>query len=440
MGGSLLLLLPASTYDGISYLDALFTSTSAVCVTGLIVVDTGSYFTFFGQMVIMALIQIGGLGIMTFTSYFSYFFKGGSSYQNQLLMMKMTNSEKLADVFSTLKLIIFITFLIEAIGGTIIFFSIDKTVIESFNDRVFFSAFHSVSGFCNAGFSTLQESLYQPAFRFNYPLHLTIAFLFVLGGLGFPIFFNLIRYIRHIIIKSFHLLFTNRKDLSLPWVINLNTRIILISTSILILVGTIGFYILEYNNTLAEHSGLGKVVTAFFGAVTPRTAGFNTVDTSALGYPTVLFVIFLMWIGASPASTGGGIKTSTFAVGIINIFSAIKGKKDVELYGREISNFSIKRANSIIILSLLTIGLGIFSISLVDSHLGLLSITFETFSAFSTVGLSRGITANLSSFSKFIIIITMFVGRISVLTLLIALFRRERHRSYRYPSEDILIN
>jgi len=275
-------MLPNSTYDGISAINALFTSTSAVCVTGLSVVDTGTYFTGFGITIIIILIQIGGLGIMTFASYFSYFFTGGSSYENHLVLSDMTNVDKLGEVFSTLKNIILLTFVIETIGAIFIFYNIDESVIPGLYNRISFSFFHSISGFCNAGFSTLPNGLYESGFRFNYPLHLTLAFLIIFGGLGFPIVFNTFKYLKHVIITN--ILSFNKKleTYHVPWVLNLNSRIILITTFGLIVSGTVLFYILEYNNTLMPHSHFGKIVTAFFGSVTTRTAGFNTIDNSAL--------------------------------------------------------------------------------------------------------------------------------------------------------------
>jgi Trk-type K+ transport system membrane component len=195
--GSILLMLPKATHNGISFVDALFTSTSAVCVTGLVVVDTGTYFTTFGQSIILFLIQIGGLGILTFASYFSYFFKGGSSYENQLTLSEMTNSQKIGDVFSTLKNIIVITAIVELTAATLIFITLDKSLINTFSDRVFFSIFHAISAFCNAGFSTLSNSIYQTGFRFNYNLQLIIIATFVLGGLGFPIVVNIIKFFKH---------------------------------------------------------------------------------------------------------------------------------------------------------------------------------------------------------------------------------------------------
>jgi len=438
--GTFLLLLPKATHSGIGLIDALFTATSAVCVTGLIVVDTGSYFTTFGQSVIMVLIQLGGLGIMTFASYFSYFFRGNTSYANQLMLKDISNSEKIGEVFMVLKKILLLTFAIEAAGALFIYFNIDSAIITSVSDRIFFSVFHSISGFCNAGFSTLENSLYEPGFRFNYPLHLIIAVLFILGGIGFPILLNLYKYLRYYVFRKLQKFKDPHKANYMPWVLNLNSRIVLTTTSLLLVTGTVFFYIFEYNNTLTEHSEFGKIVTAFFGAATPRTAGFNTVDTSALHFSTLMLVFLLMWIGASPASTGGGIKTSTFALATLNFFSLARGKDRIEVYKREVSDISIRRAFGIISLSLIVIGLAVFLMTFFEQDKNIVAITFEAFSAYSTVGLSMGITAGLSASSKLIIIATMFIGRVSMLTLLIAILRNIKHLNYRYPSEEILIN
>lgn len=434
--GTLLLILPNASYNGISYLDALFTSTSAVCVTGLAVVDTGTHFTLFGQIIIMLLIQVGGLGILTFASYFSYFFKGGTSYENQLALSDMNNAKKLGEVFSTLKYIILITFGIEFFSGVLIYTSIDSSNFASQFDQLFFSAFHSISAFCNAGFSTLTNSLYEAGFKFNYYLQLVIILTFVLGGLGFPIIVNILTYLKYKIITLFSL----KKSKYKPWVLNLNSRITLISTLSISLIAFVIFYFLEYNNTLAEHNGFGKIVTALFGATTPRTAGFNTIDTAAMAFPTLMMVFFLMWVGASPQSTGGGIKTSTFAIAMLNILSLAKGKSRIEIYRREISDISVRRAFAIISLSLIIIGFSIMLISIFDPDKELKDIAFECFSAYGTVGMSLGITGSLSSASKFIIIVVMFVGRISMLSFVIAVFKKIKHKNYSYPKEEITIN
>lgn len=437
--GALLLLLPNATHDGISFLDALFTSTSAVCVTGLIVVDTGSYFTVFGQSVILCLIQAGGIGILTVASYFSYFFKGGASYENQLTLSDMTGSKKLGEVFETLRRILVITFSIELVTALLIYLSMDHSLFTSFFQRFFFSVFHAVSAFCNAGFSTLPNSLYESGFRYNYMLQSIIIAAFVLGGLGFPIVVNIIKYLKYFVLRKLFFLIGEEKKYK-PWVLNLNSRITLITTTALTILGTLMFYFNEYENTLAEHKGIGKMVTALFGATTPRTAGFNSVDMTALEFSTVMMIFLLMWVGASPASTGGGIKTNTFAIATLNFLSLAKGKTKIEVFRREISEISVRRAFAVIALSLLVIGMGIMLISVFDSEKKLLDIAFECFSAYSTVGLSLGITANLSDASKFVIIAVMFIGRISMLTLLIALFKKVKQKNYRYPVEELTIN
>jgi Trk-type K+ transport system membrane component len=197
---------------------------------------------------------------------------------------------------------------------------------------------------------------------------------------------------------------------------------------------------LEYNNTLVQHSLYGKIINALFGATTPRTAGFNSVDMNALSFPTIMLIFLLMWIGASPASTGGGIKTSTFAIAILNILSLAKGKQRIEIFRREIADVSIKRAFATITLSLIIIGSGILLITIFDPEKGLLNIAFESFSAYGTVGLSLGITNNLSIPSKLIIVTIMFVGRVSMLSIIVAVFKKMKHKNYRYPSEEIIIN
>lgn len=437
--GTLLLLLPNATHQSISLIDALFTSTSAVCVTGLIVVDTGTYFTQFGQIIILVLLQIGGIGIMTFASYFSYFFRGGATYENQLMLREMTNIDKLAEVFAILKKIIFITFFIEFVGAFFIYQTIDQNVVPMFKERLFFSVFHSVSGFCNAGFSTLEHSFSDFPFQFNYDLQLVIAFLIVLGGIGFPIVFNLIKYIETKV-KSLILKVFRKKRMYTPWLINVNTRIVLITSFVLIVGGTLLLFIFEYHNTLTDHHLHGKIITAFFSSVTTRTAGFNTVDFSAMTMPATLIVIFLMWVGASPGSTGGGIKTSTLAVAILNIISIAKAKSRLEVYKREIPVVSINRAFAIIFLSVFVIFLSVLFIMLIQPDFSLTDVLFECVSAYSTVGLSRGITADLHVAGKFVIICTMFLGRIGTLTFLIAFFKKVSSEKYQLPSENILIN
>ncbi len=438
--GTLLLLLPRATYSGISLLDAFFTSTSAVCVTGLMVVDLPSVFTPLGQTIILVLIQAGGLGIMTFTSFFAYFFTDSSSFQNQLVLRDLTNSEKMAEVFRTLKKIVALTFTIEAIGAVLLFVSIDPAVITDYGSRVYFAVFHSISAFCNAGVSTMSLGLYDPQFRYNYTFLFIVSLLFIIGGLGFPIVFNYMRYLKFSI-KNRLIKYNRAKGfVYLPGVINLNTRIVIVTTALLVVIGTILMFVFEYDNTLREHAGPGKIVTAFFTATAPRTAGFNNVNITELHFSTIMIVIFLMWVGGSPASTAGGIKTSTLALATLNIISIARGKNRVEVFRREIADYSFRRAFAIIALSLIVIGFAVFLITAFDSHLNLLDIAFECFAAYSTAGFSLGITPSLSAPSKLVVVATMFIGRVGMLTLMVAFMRKVTNLNYRYPTEEILIN
>lgn len=436
--GTVLLMLPKATNGGISFINALFTSTSAVCVTGLAVVDTAAHFTLFGQTIIMLLIQVGGLGILTFASYFSYFFKGGSTYENQLALGDLTSSNKLGEVFSTLKYILLVTFGIELVSALLIYVSLDTCNFNSQWEQIFFSVFHAISSFCNAGFSTLPNSLSETGFQCNYALHLVIILTFFLGALGFPIVVNLLTYLKYKI--SILLSFSKKQKNYRPWVLNLNSRLSLITTLSITIIAFVLFFILEYNNTLANHHGFGKIVTALFGATTPRSAGLNTIDTGSMAFPVIMLVCLLMWIGGSPQSTAGGIKTSTFAIATLNIISLAKGKSRIEIFRREIADISVKRAFAIISLSLISIGSGITLISIFDSEKKLIDIAFECFSAYSTTGLSLGITGYLSRASKFVIIVLMFVGRVSMLSLMIAVFKKVKHKNYSYPKEEITIN
>jgi trk system potassium uptake protein TrkH len=437
LGGTLLLSLPGATHEGIGLLDALFTATSAVCVTGLIVVDTATHFTFFGQSILLFLIQIGGLGILTFVSYFSYFFKGEISYEKQIAINQINSSGAIGKELGLLKSILIITLSIEAFSALLIFYNTDSAAFTSVSERVFFSVFHAVSAFCNAGFSTLSDSLMQGGFQFNYGLQLAIILTFVLGGLGFPIVSNIVSYLSY---KTKGVFSFFDKPNYRPWVLTLNSRIALITTIVLTVGGTLVFFGLEKDGVLSAHSGFGKLVTALFGATTPRTAGFNTVDASHFRFPTLLLTMFLMWVGASPKSTGGGIKTSTLAIAILNILSLARGRERIELYRREIVEVTVKRAFAMISLSIIVIAIGVLGISAFEPDLTMIEIAFESVSAYSTTGLSMGITPNLSPISKFIIIILMFVGRVSALTVLIAIFRNVINQNYRYPKEEITIH
>jgi potassium uptake TrkH family protein len=438
--GTGLLLLPKATTGGINFIDALFTSTSAVCVTGLTTVDTATHFTMIGKIYILILIQIGGLGVMTFTSFFGLFFMGSGSFQSNLYLKDFINSENLSDIFRSLVKIIIITFSIEIIGAFFIYYSIDTKIFPNTMDNLGFSLFHSISAFCNAGFSTMSMGLYDINLRFSYNIHLTIAFLVILGGIGFPIIFNYYNLLKHYLRNKYRQLLFNQKYNHVPYIIQINSRLVIYTTILFIILGTGTFFITEYNNSLQDHTSYyGKIVTSFFLSVTPRTAGFNTVDTMHLMPTTILFTIFLMWVGASSGSTGGGIKTGTFAVALMNIISIARGKDRIEVMKREVSQDSVSKAFAVIVLSLLVIGIAIVLIGIFDSDKSLLAIAFECFSAFGTVGLSMGLTPNLSEASKYVLVFTMFLGRVGTLTLIVAFVNKVNTLSYRYPEKNIII-
>lgn len=440
--GAFLLMLPGSSTKGISFLDALFTSVSAVSVTGLAVLDTSKDFTLFGQVVIVFLIQMGGLGILTFSNLFALLFSGGSTFKDQIVMADFINSEKVGQTQRLLLKIVLFVLTVELIGAILIYLSIANTPMSV--DKIFFSVFHAVSAFCNAGFSILSGNLYDPEIRYNYTLHGIIGLLIIFGGLGFNISFNYISLIKSRGLNIWNGFFL-RKEVSLTAtkIIKINTIIVVRTTIALLLIGWVGFFVLEYNNTLKPYSFGEKFMVALFNSITPRTAGFNNIDMGAILAPTAFFSILLMWIGASPGSTGGGIKTTTFVVALMSIKNMLLGKERIEFRHRRIPDSAIRRSTVIIILSLLAIGTGIFLISILDPKADMLKVIYECFSAFSTVGLSMNLTPTLSESSRIVLIFLMFLGRVSMLTFLMAIVRQfysPKQERYEYPTEDVFIN
>jgi len=443
--GAFALIHPAATVKGISFTHALFTATSAVTVTGLAVLDTGKDFTTFGQTVILILIQLGGLGVLTVSNIFALVFKSNSSFKNRMIIGDMIKEMDNDRIFSTLFKIVFITIVVEAIGAILIYMLVPMN--EGLGgDRAFFAIFHAVSAFCNGGFSTMTNSLYEEPVRFNYGFHLIVAWLIFTGGIGYSVMINHYKHIKTYLLKKVHLLRYKKYQ---PNTINLiktttNNKIIIITSGILLLSGTLLFYIAEYNGVLAGHSGFGKIFTALFNAVTPRTAGFNNVNMADLALPSTVLIMFLMWIGASPGSTGGGIKTTTFAIVTLNLINQITGKDKMVVNNREIPPVTINQVNAVIILSIIAIMTTTFLLSWFNPALPLKDIMFEAISAYSTVGLSIGITGSLSSESLYVLMVTMFLGRVIFLTFLSGIFnqlskKRDASTAY-YPPESIYIN
>src|SRR5699024_1139110 len=310
-------------------------------------------FTLFGQSIMMGLIQLGGLGMLTFTSFFAYFFKSGSSLKEGLFMKNVLGDDRLSNVMQTTVKIVVFSLIVEAIGAI---FSYDATKHLAIENRVFFAVFHAISAYCNGGFSTMEGGLQAAGLQYNYYLHWILMILIIFGGLGYFISFNFIRYIKQFFINLFH----KRKKRAIVRLITLNTKIVVYTTAILLIGGTLALFFTEYHTVLKSHdSFFGKITTAMFSSVTARTTGFNTVNYTDFSIPGLLLMILLMWIGASPASTGGGIKTSTFALGVLNVFSIARNKNHIEIGTRRVAPVAVKRAFAIMMISLMAIGIGI---------------------------------------------------------------------------------
>ena len=433
--GTLLLLLPKATHNGISLIDALFTATSAVCVTGLIVVDTGTYFTRFGQFIIMVLIQLGGLGIMTFTTFFAILLNGGIGIKERVFLSEIFSEKNLSKISSTIIRILFLTFSIEAVGAILLYHFLPDPMFKNESEKIFCSIFHSISAFCNAGFSTFSNNLID--IKNNIPAIIAIATLFILGGLGFLVLSELIE--KPFLKAIRRIKFLRNKIAPQKVVLSLHSKLTIYTTAILIISGTVILLLLEFNNTLKNETLLSKIAHAFFQAVTPRTAGFNTIDISKIGITTSLFIMLLMWIGASPGSTGGGIKTTSFALIVLKISSMVTGKERVEIFNKQISEESISRAFVSALLSVLFILTATFALTITEKNLNFIDTFFEVVSAFGTVGLSRGITQDLTIFGKLIIIMMMFIGRIGPLAFSFALFGKIEKRNYEFQKESVLV-
>lgn len=438
--GIVLLMLPRTTLEApLSFVDALFMATSAVCITGLSVADISTNFSMFGQTVIIVLIQVGGLGIMTFTGFFGYFFSGGFSFKNQLMFGEILGENKVASVIKTLLTMIFITLLFEFLGAILIFSTLERSNFPNMGSMIFFSIFHSISSFCNAGFSILSGGITNEAYKFNYPFQLALSSLFILGGLGFGIVLNFYTYIKESLLLWYHRLITKKSYKHKAWSFSFNSKLVLLCNSIVIVVATLFFYFLERKNTLSLEKGLdGEWATSFFMANAARSAGYNSIDLSFVGAPTIFLIMVLMWVGASPGSTGGGVKVTTVALSFMNIISLAKGKEYIEIFKRRIASESVNKAFAIILLSFLVVGLSFFVLIFTDPDKSMKDLLFESLSAYTTCGLSLGITPSLSMGGKLIIVVTMLVGRVGMLTLLVAFIKNTTRRNIIFPEEKIL--
>lgn len=426
--GGLILNLPIATKSGesVGFLNALFTATSAVCVTGLVVVDTSTYWNGFGHFVIITLIQIGGLGFMTIATMFSLLIGKKINLRERLLIQESLNQKDLSGLVKLTRYIIMITFAIEGIGALLM----SMVFIPEFGllKGIWYSIFHSISAFCNAGFDLLGSTAGAfsslMCFVDNALINLVIGGLIILGGIGFPVILDVIN---------------NRKYSKL----NLHSKIVINTTAILIVIGFLFIFIAEFNNkaSLGNLDMKGKLLSSFFQSVTLRTAGYTTIDLSLLKESTLFLMIILMLIGASPASAGGGLKTTTIATLFLTVKSFILGKEDIEVYNRRIGEATVKKSLGIFFIGVFIALFGILILTIVNPEYTLIESSFEVASAFATVGLSIGGTPSLTAPGKILIMILMFLGRVGSLTIFIALLSRKNKTKskIRYAEGKIIV-
>lgn len=416
--GTLLLLLPCSTVNGrsTSFINALFTATSATAVTGLIVVNTAEHWTLFGQTVIMILIQFGGFGFMTTTTMLFLLIGKKISLEERLIIIEDLNYNKLSGVIRLTRYIILLAFIVEFTGSILLFFYFKNLMPEKI--AWYYAIFHSISAFNNAGFDIFGNSLEN--FVSSPYINIIFSLLFIFGGLGFIVISELFQK------KNFKLL-------------SLHAKMVLTITILLIILGSTAVLILEYSNpaTLGNLTLKGKIIASFFQGVTPRTAGFNTIPINQFKDVTIFIFIILMFIGASPGSTGGGVKTTTIGTLLLVVYSMVLGKNDIEVFKRRLKNKDIYKTLSVVVISLLVITFITIAMTFTEDF-AFIQILFEVFSAFGTVGLTTGITPRLSEIGRTFIIVTMFIGRVGPFTIAMALGNR-LHKGIRYPEEEILI-
>jgi len=419
--GTMLLSLPQMVTDPskIVIIDALFTATSATTVTGLTLAPISEFYRPTGIWVILFLIQTGGLGIMTFGVLFSLVSNKRIKLQDAVALQGVLETESVGTVRKEIRLIFVLTLLLEVLGAFLIFIFLP----EGTDQPIFTAVFHAVSAFCNAGFSLFPGNL--EGFLGNIPMNGIIAVLILLGGIGFPVLNNLLSY-------------PLRRKGRAAWRLSFHSKMVLSISGGLLVVGTLGIYILEFQNTLSGLSWFDKWLAAFFHSVTARTAGFNTLNVGDFSDATLFLLILLMWIGGSPASTAGGIKTTTFGVMLATLKTMLNQREAVSFFKRSLSPLAVQKSLSIAFTS--SALLAIFLLLLLFTEEGdFKAIMFESVSAFNTVGLSTGITSELSPIGKLIIIATMFIGRIGSLTLAFSLAERVMKGKYTYPEERVII-
>ncbi len=415
--GATLLHLPWMTKGGLSWIDAFFTATSAVCVTGLVVKNTALDFTFLGQLIILVLIQLGGLGIMTFSASFLISMGRGLSSYQAAAMKQVLDQESLRELKETIAFIFKATVFFELMGAMVLG---SYWIFESGRlwPSLYWGIFHSISAFCNAGFSVFPHSF--SAYRSDVLVNAIMGTLILAGGLGFVVLRDLYRY------------FLYKKRLSI------HTKLVLVGYGILLISGIIGLYWLNHD-LLLRYPLKDRFLISWFHSVNARTAGFNSVDIDSFSLASKILLVFLMFIGAGSGSTGGGIKVSTFFLLVIASYRYVLGHKDVVIFRRTVLSQIVQKASAIFVFSILLVFLATMLVALFDPEFGLDRILFEVVSAFGTVGLSCGITENLSLMSKVVIIFVMFIGRVGPLTMALALLRRVSRPKVEFAKGHVMV-
>jgi trk system potassium uptake protein TrkH len=438
--GTVLLMLPKSnTAHSLSFIDSLFTATSATCVTGLVVKDTGTDFTIVGQTIILVLIQLGGLGIVIFGAVFALFFGQALNVRQSVAMQDLLNAQTVSRIANIITFIFITTIGIEAIGAVCLYnmWDISTLPTDPFHGRWFYSIFHSVSAFCNAGFGLFSDSLVK--YNTDWRIYTVIGPLIILGGLGFFVLYNLAYILKDRIIRIImkRIRPSRRFETGQPKRIQLQTKIVLFVSSVLIIFGTF-FLLAIQNNTGKEKIALAD---AFFQSVTARTAGFNSIDINALSVPAKMILMILMFIGGSPGSAAGGIKTVTLAILIMAVYSTIRKRTEVEIFNRCIPLVMVGKALTVILMFTAVLFTSTFLLAITErgSSFETSAIAFEAASALGTVGLTCGITPALTTVGKIIIIITMLIGRLGPLTLLATLTFNIKPARFNYPTEAVVV-
>ena len=434
LAGTLLLMLPVSSAEGtMTYpVDALFTATTSICVTGLVTVVTAVHWSLFGKLVIMCLAQLGGLGVITVVTMFLILLGKKITLKERMLISEVYNLGELKGMVFLVRRIVTGTLIVEMIG----FFLYSMVFVPEYEwgRGLFYALFHSVSAFCNAGMDILgEESLVL--YALNPLVNFTTMFLIIMGSLGFPVWWDLLDSLRNGRKKK-----TPARKIMKRW--KLHTKLALCMTACLIVVPAILFFLFEYNNpgTIGNFSLAGKIQASLFQSVTTRTAGFASVDQGQLTNASSLLTMILMFIGGSPAGTAGGMKTTTIAILFCTVFSMARGRNATTMFGRRIPTEIVRSALCIVVLGLSTLSISCMCLMAVED-ISFLDIMFEVISALGTVGLSRGITGELCTFSKLILVLTMYIGRIGPITMVVAILRRGQKNSVKYmmPEERVIV-